>query len=153
MKRYQTGSAIFLLLFGAFICFEARKLEVGQITEPGPGFFPFWLGFALIISSLALTIKSSKEKRERSSLSAGMWNGLHWGKVLFCLTILVLYACLLENVGYIISTFLLMLLLFRAIGGQRWLLVVLGSIITSFATYALFRLWLQVQLPVGLWGM
>jgi len=153
LKRYQIGSAIFLLLFGALICFEAQRLEIGKITKPGPGFFPFWLGFALIISSLALTIKSSREKGEPSSLSAGMWKGLHWGKVLFCLTILVLYACLLESVGYIISTFLLMLLLFRTIGGQRWLLVVLGSIITSFATYALFRLWLQVQLPVGLWGM
>jgi len=28
-----------------------------------------------------------------------------------------------------------------------------GAVVTSFITYALFKLWLQVQLPVGLWGM
>jgi hypothetical protein len=31
--------------------------------------------------------------------------------------------------------------------------VVFGSVFTSFLTYGLFKLWLQVQLPVGLWGM
>ena len=152
MKLYQLGSSIFLLLFGIFTCFEAQKLEIGRITRPGPGFFPFWSGLVLVISSLVLAIKSSREKLESSPSFGEMWKGLHWGKVLFCLAVVVLYAIFLECVGYIISTFLLMLLLFRAVE-MGYLLAIPGSIITSFITYALFRLWLQVQLPVGLWGM
>jgi putative tricarboxylic transport membrane protein len=153
MKRYQIGSAIFLLVFGIIISFEARKLEIGRISQPGPGFFPLWLGLALIIVSLALTIKFSREKVDQSSPSKSLWKGLYWEKIVFSLVVLLLYAFFLEILGYTIATFLLMLFLFKAIGSQRWRVSIVGSVFTSLSTYALFKLWLQVQLPVGLWGM
>lgn len=151
MKRYQLGSAIFLLLFGAFICLEARKLDMGRIVKPGPGFFPFWLGMALIIVSLALIIQSTRGKADAPT--QGLWKGLRWEKILYTLAALLLYSFLLESLGYILATFLLLLFLFRAIESQRWPVVISGSVVTSLFTYALFKLWLQVQLPVGLWGM
>lgn len=153
MKRYQLGSAIFLLVFGIIISFEARKIEIGRISQPGPGFFPFWLGLALVIVSLALTIKFSREKVDQSSSSKSLWKGLYWEKIVFSLVVLLLYAFFLEILGYTIATFLLMLFLFKAIGSQRWRVSIVGSVFASLSTYTLFKLWLQVQLPVGLWGM
>jgi putative tricarboxylic transport membrane protein len=153
MKRYQLGSAVFLILFGAFICLEARKLDMGRIVKPGPGFFPFWLGLALMLVSLALIFRFAREKIESSASSQELWKSLSWEKVLYSLAALLLYAFFLESLGYIIATLLLLFFFFRAIDPQRWSVVILGSVITSFITYALFRLWLQVQLPVGLWGM
>jgi fumarate reductase subunit D len=47
----------------------------------------------------------------------------------------------------------LMFFLFRAVEPQRWSVVIAGSVVTSLFTYILFRLWLQVQLPMGLWGI
>jgi len=151
MKRYQIGSAVFLLLFGAIICWEARKLDMGRIVKPGPGFFPFWLGMAMVIVSLALIIQFRRAKAEGPT--PGLWKGLRWEKILYTLSALLFYAFFLEFLGYIIATFLLMFFLFRAIEGQRWSVVIFGSIVTSLVTYSLFKLWLQVQLPVGLWGM
>jgi putative tricarboxylic transport membrane protein len=153
MRRYQISSAGFLLLLGAFFCFEARTLAIGRIVQPGPGFFPFWLGLALVILSLALIGKGFHERIEAASVSQGLWKGLRWEKVIFSLGALLLYAFFLESLGYILSTFLLMFFLFRTIEAQRWPVVILGSVITSFVTYILFRLWLQVQLPMGLWGI
>lgn len=151
MKRYQIGSAVFLLLFGAIICWEARKLDMGRIVKPGPGFFPFWLGIALVIVSLALFIHLRRRSIEKTA--EGLWQGLRWEKIFGTLGVLLLYAFSLEWLGYIIATILLMLFLFRAIEPQRWPVAIFGSIVTSLITYALFKLWLQVQLPMGLWGM
>ena len=153
MRRYQISCALFLFSFGAFICEEARKLDYGLIVKPGPGFFPFWLGILLMIVSLVLIGHYALEKFDPSVASQRLWKGLAWGKVLYSLGSLVIYAVFLETVGYIITTFLLLFFLFLGVGSQRWLVAILGSLTTSFITYALFKLWLQVQLPVGLWGI
>jgi len=153
MRRYQLGSALILLIFGLLVSYEATKLVIGKIGKPGPGFFPFWLGVALIIVSFCLLIKFSRSKGDPSLPSKSIWQGVYWGKIVFSLIALFLYAFFLESLGYTIATFLLMFFLFRAIGTQRWLTAIGGSVITSLFTYSLFRLWLQVQLPKGLWGL
>jgi hypothetical protein len=140
-------------LFGIFISWEARGLEVGRVVKPGPGFFPFWLGLALIIVSLALLFHFGRKKIDLSLSSQDLWKGLHWEKVLYSSVALLLYALFLETLGYILSTILLVFFFFRAIEPQKWVVVILGSVITSFVTYFLFKVWLQVQLPAGLWGM
>jgi putative tricarboxylic transport membrane protein len=153
MKRYYFGSYLFLLLLGLFVCFEARKLEVGKIFNPGAGFFPFWLSVGLILVSVVLIIKSVFERDEPSSEFKGLWSGLTWKKNLFVLGALFLYVFLLEILGYMISTFLLILFLFRAIKAQRWIVMIAGSAFTSLSTYFLFKFWLQVQFPVGILGI
>jgi len=153
MKRYHFGSFLFLLLLGLFVSFEARKLEVGKIFNPGAGFFPFWLSVGLIIVSAVLIIKSVFERDQPSSEFKGLWRGLAWKKNLFVLGALFLYVFLLEILGYVISTFLLMLFLFRAIKAQSWIVMIAGSAFTSLSTYFLFKFWLQVQFPVGILGI
>jgi len=153
LKRDQIGCALFLLLFGIFVCWEARGLDVGQVVKPGPGFFPFWLGLALIIVSLALLFHFVRKEIVPSTSSQDPWKGLHWEKVPYSLAALLLYALFLETLGYLLATVLLIFFFFRAIEPQKWVVVILGSVITSFITYFLFKVWLQVQLPAGLWGL
>jgi putative tricarboxylic transport membrane protein len=121
-------------------------------VKPDPGFFPFWLGIGLIILSLALILQSMRG-RINSGAAQPLWKGLRWQKVIFLLGVLLLYSIFLESLGYILATFLLMFFMFRAVEAQKWPIVILGSVVTSLFTYILFRLWLQVQLPVGLWGI
>ncbi len=153
LKRDQIGCALFLLFFGIFICWEARGLDVGRVVKPGPGFFPFWLGMALIIVSLALLSPFGRKKIAPSTSSQARWKGLHWEKVLYSMVALLLYALFLETLGYILATFLLLFFFFRVVEPQKWVVVFLGSVITSFITYFLFKVWLQGQLPTGLWGL
>lgn len=153
MKRYHFGSYLFLFLLGLFVCFEARNLEVGKIFNPGAGFFPFWLSVSLIVVSGILIIKSVFERDEPSSEFKGLWTGLAWKKNLLVLGALFLYVFLLEILGYMISTFLLMFFLFGAIKAQSWVVMIAGAAFASLSTYFLFKLWLQVQFPVGILGI
>jgi hypothetical protein len=150
-RRHQIVSAAFLLGVGIFFASRARNLDVGRIVQPGPGFFPFWLGVSLILLSLALIIRGFRAKAGTSPVAQSLWKGILWKKVILTLGALLIYAFLLESLGYVLATFLLMFFLFRAIEPQRWPVVILGSIVTSLVTYVVFRLWLQVQLPMGFW--
>jgi hypothetical protein len=153
MKQYQGGSSIFLFFFGILICLEARKLGLGRFTRPGPGYFPFWLGLGLAMVSLVMAIRLWRRKTGPMSPSKSLWKELHWEKTLFSFLGLMAYAFLLGSLGYCFATFALMFFLFWAIGNQRWFVAIFGSALTSLLTYILFRMWLQVQLPVGLWGI
>jgi putative tricarboxylic transport membrane protein len=151
MRRHQVGSALFLLLFGIYVSYESSKLVIGTISKPEPGFFPFWLGISLVLVSSCLLIQFTRS-RAASVPSDRLWQGLRWEKILFSLVALLLYAFFLEALGYMIATFLLMLFLFLVIGSRGWVVSLFGSIITSLLTYGLFKIWLQVQLPKGIWG-
>jgi hypothetical protein len=41
---------------------------------------------------------------------------------------------------------------FGALQRQRWFVAVGGSLVTSVAAYVVFKLWLGVNLPGGLWS-
>jgi len=151
MRGYEGSAAGFLLLFGLLASFEARKLTVGELGRPGPGFFPFFLAVALSLVSLALLfqslrIESAKETTHRSEAR-------RWGKVAWTLFGLFVYAFVLESLGFLLSTFFLMLFLFRAVDPLRWPAAIAGALTTSFLTYAIFKLWLQIPFPAGPWGL
>jgi len=76
-----------------------------------------------------------------------------WKKLIGVLTVMFLYALFLEILGFLVSTFLLLVFLFRAgMESQRWSVAIGGSAIASFCSYAVFELWLKTQLPRGFLG-
>ncbi len=153
MKKYNLAAALVLFVFGAAVSFEARKLGIGRVSAPRAGFFPFWLGISLLLSSGILVIKFllSAEKKPPEDHASRM--GMAWRKILFVVTGVLLYAFLLEPLGYLIATCLLMVFLFRASESQRWFSVVSWSVMVSALTYVLFKIWLQVQFPAGFLGI
>lgn len=75
-----------------------------------------------------------------------------WKKLVLILVILLSYAFLLEKLGYVLSTFLLLFFLFRFVEAQRWLVTIAGSLMVSLVSYGVFDKWLKMQLPKGIWG-
>ena len=75
-----------------------------------------------------------------------------WKKVALALTALLAYWLVLEHLGFLITTYLLLLFLLRVIEPQKWLLAVATALIATTFSYALFNLWLKVQMPNGILG-
>ena len=46
----------------------------------------------------------------------------------------------------------LLLFFFMALQRQRWLVAMGASLAISLVTYLVFKVWLGVNLPAGLWG-
>ena len=139
------ASALFWLAISIFVSVEGFSLKLGSLNRPGPGFFPFWGGLVLGFLSLILLVSALK-KRGTITLS-----GIRWPKLLLVAAALLGYLLLLEKLGFVIVTFLFLLLLFR-LEDKGWVWSVASSALGAVSCYALFKLWLKTQLPAGPFG-
>jgi hypothetical protein len=96
--------------------------------------------------SLISLFQSLKEKGE----GAGVWTGVRFGKLGLLLAVLLLYAVFLDTLGFLVGTLMLMLCLFRMASPYRWRIVLLASVLATGATYLLFVVLLETQLPAGI---
>jgi putative tricarboxylic transport membrane protein len=149
MKNTDQSSSLFWLVVGIGIALSSLKYGVGTFHEPGPGFITFFAGTILTILSLALFFSSLRDQKNRSKLQS-LWAGLESGKVLYVIVLLVVYIFLLKPIGFLISTFFLLFLLFRVKGTYRLKTIFLMSFLVTVGSYLIFEIWLKAQLPKGI---
>ncbi len=138
------GSSIFFMLIGGFLAWKSIGLSLGSVRAPGPGFFPFILSLMLI--GLALIIFFQALKQEPQPFE----KGLRRRRVAIALGAIILYAFVMEPVGYLISTFFLIFLLLKIMVKKAWWWGPGVACIVTLFSYVLFKVWLQVLLPDGI---
>lgn len=151
MNSRDLLSSLFWLAISIFVCVISIQTNIGTLRSPGPGFLPFWAGITLGTFSIILIIKSILRKKVEERIM-NLWKGMEWHKVILVITSLFLYVILLPRLGYLIATFGLLVLLFSVMRRQRPWTQVGSALITVLATYGIFYLWLDVQLPKGIFG-
>ena len=153
-KTHDRGACIFWIVVGIYTAVYGYRLGLGRLQHPGPGFIFFGSAVCLTILgiiSLAGTFfgKAGKEKvGDRES----MWQGVRWGKVLSVLAGVSICAYLFNIIGFLLSTVLLMVFLYKAVEPTKWWVAIVSSLITVFLSYILFVKWLEVPFPKGLIG-
>jgi len=131
------------------IIFYAPQFGLGSPSTPGPGFMPFLTGWVICSFSMITFLRAFLDK------SAGIekiWAKVKFRKLIFAVMVLIIYTLLLNRLGFIISTFFLILILMRYTGSQTWLTSILGGGLSSILSYFLFDTWLKAQLPKGILG-
>ena len=149
MGRQEWTSLVWL---GAavYICIGSLSLSLGSFHNPGPGFFPFWAGAIMAISS-GIVFFQSRRNSSAKEVEKPMWpNRERFLKMLFAALALFVYAGCMEYLGFLISTSIFLVFLLRAIEPQRWSLVVFEALMASGIAYLIFEIWLKTQLPKGL---
>jgi putative tricarboxylic transport membrane protein len=150
MRKYNLITGTIWFTLGVFILLESFQLGLGKLNSPGPGFLPMLTSVALALLSVLLFLEATMEKnttREKGPLS---YRDINWNKIIQSILALTCYALLLERLGFLLSTFLLMTLLFKVAGTNKWPHIVLRSIISAILSYIIFGLLLHVQLPRGI---
>jgi putative tricarboxylic transport membrane protein len=135
---------IVILFFGAGILWQGRRLLMGTLREPGPGFFPNLVAVLMIILSLLLIIPGGKREDDGNPFTLNATT-----RIAVILAALTIYSFALEPLGFLVTSFLLMACLFKVYGNERWPLAVLYSLIGVVASYALFEVALKGNLPKG----
>jgi putative tricarboxylic transport membrane protein len=144
-------SGLFWLVISGFVCLESTRLGTGTLDYPGAGFIPFWSGVILGILAILVIVRGGlKRKGERRITD--LWTGVRWGKVIWILFSLFLYCLLLPTIGYIITTFGLMVFLLYVMDRSKvWIVAVSASIII-LVSYLGFHILLDAKLPKGVFG-
>jgi putative tricarboxylic transport membrane protein len=151
MRFKDLISGGFFLLMACSICLESLRIGIGSLRKPGTGFFSFLggvvlLGFALVLL-LTNILRSQPDREEKSTQS------FRWRNVVLVAVAILAYGLVLEYLGYLLSTLILMIFLFRAIESQPWWIVISASVCSSGFSYLLFQVWLKVDLPRGMLGI
>jgi putative tricarboxylic transport membrane protein len=137
------------LFLGLVICFMSYSLNLGKASSPGSGFFPFLTGCLLILLSLTFLIKSfffSETHKEEDKF----WERIKWNKQVLVVASLVAYVLLLQVLGYLVMTFILIVFLIRLIEPLRWATTLIVAAATVVITYLIFDYWLMCQFPKGI---
>jgi putative tricarboxylic transport membrane protein len=142
-KKQRIIVHLFWIALAVVICWGAIRLDLGSLTDPGPGFMPFTMGalmFFLSIAGIFEKIPSAKEipPIPRESLF----------KLIFTVLALWLYAFLLPVIGFIPDTLILMMFLLAVIQNVKWSTALLVSVLSVTACYLLFSS-LGTEFPKG----
>lgn len=146
--RADQASSAFLMMFSVFVMYMARRLGFGTAKHIGPGFLSFWAAVFLFFLSLAVFLWSTKTAREGGQKKVWeLWSGTLWTKPILVVVLLVIYILIYEHVGFILSSTLVLMALFLTTKPVRIWTDIGMAILTSFITFSIFDLWLEVQLP------
>jgi len=149
MKPRDRWTSLFWAGVGLYIAYEGHRLKLGTLGSPNCGFFIFWTGMVLTGLSLVLFSQTwlwPQGAKDRQTL----WEGSRWSKGAKMMAALLLYALLFKGLGFIVSTFLLLLFLFKGLEPQKWRVALILAAATTTVCYVVFGVFLELQFPPGI---
>lgn len=149
MKKNDRYTALILGIFGLYIAYEGYQLKLGAPNAPKPGFMIFWMGIILTSLSIPLLIQTFLSARDEKKV---LWKGLGWHRGIKLMLSLLIYVAVFKWAGFILSTFLLLLFLFKGLEPQKWGMALLLSAATITICHLVFGVFLELQFPAGLLG-
>lgn len=149
MRRCNQVVGIVLLVFSIWVITASRDLVYAEEFSPGAGFFPFWLGISLLILSLLLLVNSTilKFHMTEDNPFPGKQALL---RILYILGSLLVSMLIFERVGFLITMGVFVAFLLIYLEKYRWYSGIVVSALMVFAIYGIFKIWLSVPLPPGL---
>jgi putative tricarboxylic transport membrane protein len=153
MRRYHLISSLVFLVCGVFITVSSLRIHVGTFRDPGAGLFPLITGILMGIISGGMFIKSYLQSISAGQEPLGKDKRLWHNKSVAAVVIMLLYAITIDWLGFLTVTFLILFILYKAVGNLSLKVSLGGAILTAAIAYLLFKLWLNVQLPVGPLGV
>jgi putative tricarboxylic transport membrane protein len=150
MYRDDAAAAGLFLLFILIVGIEALSYPIGiSVKRVGPGFFPLLTLLLLGILSIIILIRSVKDWHK--NLRA-QWPK-RYRQIVLNLALIIAYAILLPILGFLITTFLFSLVLFKFGYPDKWLFPILGALVTSILAMLVFEILLNTQFPPGIIGV
>jgi putative tricarboxylic transport membrane protein len=154
VKRDEIIVGIVIFLFGLITTFLSLKMPIGTFRIPGSGMFSLFLGMLLMILSgiFVLRLFSQSKAKQPEKGSSVEPSGSPVQLTLFLGT-MALATLFFNQLGYPLTSLLLMLALLRILGVKRWVLNILISMVTAVGSYLLFVRWLDIPMPKGWIGI
>jgi putative tricarboxylic transport membrane protein len=149
MRRCNQVVGVLLLIFSIWIITVSKDLVYTVEFSPGAGFFPIWLGISMLICSLILLLKSTIFKYDIAEENPlpGKQALL---RIVFILGSLLVSILIFERIGFIITMFFFVAFLLVFLEKYRWYTGAMISVFMVSAIYGIFKVWLNVNLPLGL---
>jgi hypothetical protein len=145
MKRWNSEviGSLFWIAVALFFCAGAMKMNLGTLQSPGPGYIPLGMSLLLLCFGLVTLARGLMA-------STGGISSIHWKRPGLVMASAVLYLFLISRAGFLISTFVVMVILFGLlirVKKRRWLNVFICSVATAVGAWLVFSVGLHVPFP------
>ena len=149
--------AILFLALGIWAWFQTGKFQEVKGSYVQPSTFPRIMIVGLLIFAVLLVIQSlwklsSMKDTDPLAEPAKSINFIKDKSVAAGLLVIVLcavFVALFQPLGYVVSSFLLSMVIMYLIGKRNWVQMVLVSILVPLVMWAIFYKLLAVNIPMG----
>ncbi len=144
-RGVEIGTAVAILIFGAIVIYGAWLAGIGWGAEgPRAGFFPFYVGLAIVLSSLVNIAQAFQS--DGKALFAD-WSQLR--QVLAVVIPTAVYVAAIPFIGLYIASIILIAGFMKVLGKYAWGLTLGVAIGVPLLAFVMFEKWFLVPLPKG----
>ena len=147
MKTVEVWVAAIVLLFGALVVYDSFRLGAGWgKSGPQTGYFPFYIGLLICISS---TVNLVLALRNRVGGSKSFVSREQLKLILVMLVPTIIYVGLVRYLGLYLASTLYIAYFMWWLGKYPWVKIVPVSVGVSLAFFLIFETWFRLPLPKG----
>jgi putative tricarboxylic transport membrane protein len=144
-RGVEMGVAIACIVFGIVAILGSLKVGIGWGAEgPKSGFFPFYVGIAIVASSL-MNLKDAWADNPKTLFAS--WSQL--GKVLAVVVPTTVYVFVIPYTGIYLASVVLITGFMIVLGKYSWISSLALGVAVPLAIYFMFEKWFLVPLPKG----
>ena len=147
VRAAEIAMAAGLFAIGAIVIFDSVRLGIGWKDDgPAAGYFPFYIGALVCISSLINFVAALAAARVGNAVFVEV------GQLKLVLSVLVptaVYVGIIGWIGIYLASALFVALFMRWLGKYVWWKVAAVSIGNSVVFFLIFEVWFKIPLPKG----
>jgi hypothetical protein len=144
MEKERTGRTDRVVGLGAVALGGILIPYSYRLGLQGPGTWPFLLSIGLILLGGWLFFRPDASLQKAEALPP------RWGKFTVAVITVFGYSLLLDPLGFLVDTALLLLVQLRWVEGCSWKTSLLTALIGAVVSFTVFGFWLKVSLPSGI---
>jgi hypothetical protein len=160
-RTMDIAVALILFALGALVMFDSLRLGAGWSDDgPQSGYFPFYIGILLCLSSVATLVRIAlmhMKRRDQFEGAIAEMRGLFvaWGPLRQVFAVLLpaaVYVLLVQLIGIYVASTLYIAVFMVWIGKYTWLRSLTVGLVVSVSLYLMFEIWFKVPLFKGAWN-
>jgi putative tricarboxylic transport membrane protein len=144
-RATETGVAIGTAVFALIVIYGSIQAGIGWGVEgPRAGFFPFYVGLAILIASIVNVVQARMEPADDRFAD--------WGHLRMVLSVVLptaVYVAIIPWIGIYFSSLLLIAFFMRRLGNYGWHMIAAVAVVVPLVTFVVFERWFLVPLPKG----
>ena len=146
-KSAEIVVAAVILALGLLVVWDSMRLGSTWAPDgPRPGYFPFYIGLIIIVSSIANIVRALAVPKAKDKVF------VERGQLKLVLAVLVpaaIFAAAVTWIGIYVSAAIFIAFFMRWLGKYTWWKVAAVSLGASAVFYTIFERWFLVPLPKG----
>ena len=151
MRTSNTVIGVLLIIFACIVLIHVQSFPTLENGYPGPALFPEVLCVLFIGCGIGLVIQGIRRREKVLKFDLGTITLAGWINIVFVLGAVVCYIFLAEFLGFLIFSFVILMILMKWLKVKTLPSLAMSAVVT-LAIYMLFAKMLLVPLPWGLWG-